>query len=136
VQLTRRAVLGIAVVAVAGCSKHAKPVVRPPAAAPDIAALRAARVGEVALLAAYDAKIRHASTSERAALDVERAIHATHLSALRGTASSAAAATPLHDLPHALRSSARVLRSFAVAATSGSNAALFASIAASHEAGA
>lgn len=104
---------------------------------PDAAALLSARTGEQRLLAAYDAKIAHASAKERARLQVARAIHATHLSALHGTASAAGSAGHrLHHLPAALHASAHQLRGLALAAAVGDNAALLASIAAAHEASA
>jgi hypothetical protein len=131
--ISRRTLLGVAVVGIAGCGKHKKPQATTPAAVPDAAALLTARTDETRLLAAYDLKIRHATPHQRPHLEVERAIHATHLSALRGTASTPATG-PLHpQLSAALRASAHQLRRLALAATAGSNAALFASIAASHE---
>jgi hypothetical protein len=133
---SRRALLGLAALSVAGCGKHTKQIVPKPAIAPDAAALVTARNGERLLLASYDAKIAHASARELPPLQVARAIHATHLSALHGTTSSDAGIAVVAKLRHALRSSARDLRSLAFAAQSGANAALFASIAASHEASA
>lgn len=133
--LSRRALLGLAALSVAGCGKHNKPISSKPTPVvpPDAAALVTARGGERLLLASYDAKIAHASTRELPRLQVARAIHATHLSALSGTPSSSADIAVVTDLHHALRASARQLRSLALAAQLGANAALFASIAASHE---
>jgi hypothetical protein len=99
---------------------------------PDAAALTAARRDEAALLAAYDAQIRTQPAHKRAPLQVERAIHATHLAALQGPAASARRARASSDIAGALHASTAVLRRAALAATDGNNAALFASIAASH----
>jgi hypothetical protein len=101
---------------------------------PDAAALLAARDGERALLATYDAKIALASVGERPRLQVARAIHATHLSALHGT--PAPAVRRVHHLRSALLASAHQLSGLALAAVVGENAALLASIAAAHEASA
>jgi hypothetical protein len=135
--LSRRTLLGLGLVALAGCGKHVKVVVPRPTPDPDAAALAEARVGEARLLAAYDAKIARAGAGRRGRLQVERAIHATHLSALHGGAAvpGAAAAIPA-DLPKALLASAHRLRGLALAAAKGANAALLASIAASHQASA
>jgi len=104
---------------------------------PDAAALSKARDGERGLLAAYDVKIAHASAHEQPQLRAARAIHASHLSALSGKpAHVGTAGHRVHDLPHALAASASELRSLALAALVGQNAALLASIAASHQASA
>jgi hypothetical protein len=136
VQLSRRAALGLAILAATGCQSRTKTTPTPPQA-PDDVALQTARQDEQALLAAYDAKLARLPLSKRGALQVERAIHATHLSALHGTgahhAPPTATSTPL---PVALRTSARQLRRLALDATDGANAALLASIAASHTASA
>jgi hypothetical protein len=139
VQLTRRAALGIGVGAVvlAGCNDKKPTATPPPTAAPvpDASALATARHDEVALLAAYDDLIKHTAVAKRGPLQVERAIHATHLSALKGIEGGAQAHH--HDnIEHALRASAQRLRRLSLAATLGANAALFASIAASHTASA
>jgi hypothetical protein len=137
VQISRRALLGLAVLGVAGCGKHRHPRAAPqPIVVPDAAALTTARRLEQMLLASYDERLAHASPRHRPRLQVERAIHATHLSALKATPKAGAHPTAVHNLEHALRTSARTLRAQANAATDGSNAALFASIAASHEASA
>jgi hypothetical protein len=136
VQLSRRAVLGIAVLAVAGCGKHPKPAARAHLSVPDADALLTARNGERALLASYDAKIAHATKRQLPRLQVARAIHATHLDALHGTAAGTADIAVVTHLRQALRASAKQLRSLALAATNGTDAALLASIAASHQASA
>lgn len=135
-QFTRRAALGlgVGVVVLAGCNDK-KPAARPqqtPAPVPDAAALATARRDELVLLATYDHLIKHTPLNKRGALQVERAIHATHLSALEGVGAASRGAG--HDLQHLLRASAQRLRRLSLAATSGANAALFASIAASHTA--
>lgn len=143
-RLTRRALLGLAGLAVVGCTKHATHVPPKPAVVPDAAALAKARSSEAALLASYDAKIASSPLPKRAPLLVARAIHATHLAALHGTSPSPSpstgAASPAASTsqvnPHlraALRVSAVQLRGLALTATDGTNAALLASIAASHE---
>jgi hypothetical protein len=133
--LTRRALLGLIGLSAVGCSKHAKPIPPKPAVVPDAAALASARAGEQMLLDSYAAQIRATALHKRAPLEVARAIHATHLAALHGTPPTAgttatAGAVPLRS---ALRASAASLRGFSLDATDGGNAALFASIAASHE---
>lgn len=94
-----------------------------------------ARNGERLLLASYDAKIARASAHELPRLQVERAVHGTHLAALHGTPGSATDIAVVSDIAKALRSSARTLRRLALAAADGRTAALLASIAASHAAG-
>jgi hypothetical protein len=137
VPLTRRAVLGLAALSVAGCHNKAKPVRKQPRAGLDAAALSAARVGELRLLASYDAALGSLPLHKRAPLQVERAIHAAHLAALPGPASSASPTPrPTHHLHAALRVSAADLRRLALGAVDGANAALLASIAASHTASA
>jgi hypothetical protein len=136
VQLTRRAALGLGIGAVvlAGCN-HKKPAAAPsstPTSLADAAALATARHDEVALVAAYDHLIKHTPISKRGALQVERAIHAAHLAALKGTPDPAQGAHL--DIQHALRASSQRLRRLSLAAANGANAALFASIAASHTA--
>jgi hypothetical protein len=144
--LTRRTVLGAAVLALVGCGKHTKPATPPPAADPDADALASAAAIEQVLLASYDARIAAASARVRPRLQVARAIHATHLGALHGSASTPAASTPaastppastpaasVADIRRALRASVATLRRLALAAEEGANAALLASIAASHE---
>jgi hypothetical protein len=139
-RLTRRALLGLAGLAVVGCTKHPTHVPPKPAVVPDAAALASARSSEAALLATYDAKIASSPLHKRAPLLVARAIHATHLAALHGTATGTGTGTgagsPVGSTSHvkrALRASAVQLRGLALAATDGTNAALLASIAASHE---
>lgn len=120
---------------VAGCHKAAK---RPatPRVVPDAAAIDAARLIEHNLLAVYDQKIASASAAELPQLQVERAIHATHLKAL-GTEKTGAApapgAPPAGGIKADLRRSIGELQGLSLRATSGSNAALFASVAASHQ---
>jgi hypothetical protein len=124
------------VLALAGCSKHshAKSATTPSPrlTPPDDAALQRARDLEQLLVASYDAKIATAKARHRPLLEVQRAIHAAHLSALRAKP-DAAGITVASNLRHALRSNAHELRGLALAATSGANAALLASIAAAHE---
>lgn len=134
-QLTRRSALalGVGAVALAACrddhhSPHASSRAVTPA--PDAAALETARADEVDLLAAYDRLIAHAPAHRRAPLQVERAIHATHLAALHGVEAPTTSAD--RDVERALRESARRLRRLALHATAGADAALLASIAASH----
>jgi hypothetical protein len=87
------------------------------------------------LLVSYDTAIRRASARHRPALQVARALHATHLSALGDTPPPVTSRGPLiPDLPKALRASAATLRQLAVGAHVGKNAATLASIAASHAA--
>jgi hypothetical protein len=133
VQISRRAVLLAAVLSVAGCTKHAKPTVPVKPVNPDAAALVTAQDIERQLLASYHHKIRHASAHQRPVLEVERAIHAAHLEALHGRATSGTVASIVPDLDSALRSSAATLRGLSLAAVEGADASLFASIAASHE---
>jgi hypothetical protein len=136
VQLTRRAAITAAVLAAAGCHRKPKPPPSTPAAPPDIAALRTAGHIEEALLAKYDAEIRRTPKHRRGALQVERAIHATHLAALQVLAAPATGAVTVRgSTTSLLRSSAAELRRFALNATDGAHAALLASIAASHTTG-
>lgn len=138
VQISRRAFFGRAMVAasavtLAACGKHHKPTAPKPTATPDADGLSTARHLEQVLLASYDAKIAHASARHRAQLQVARAIHATHLSALHRSQPDSADIAVVTDLRRALRQSVTTLRGLAVTATDGANAALLASIAASHE---
>jgi hypothetical protein len=133
VQISRRAILLATVLSVAGCGKHLKPAPTPPAVNPDAAALATAQDIERRLIATYDHLIRHASPHRRGVLEVARAMHTAHLEALHGTAVSDPPATVAHHLDAALRSSATTLRTLSLAAVNGADAALFASIAASHE---
>jgi hypothetical protein len=137
VQISRRAALGTALLAVAGCHSKPKATPTPPVQVPDQSALGTARVAEQALLASYDAKISSLPLHRRAPLQVERAIHATHLEALHGTVTTQTApARSTASLAATLRASANQLRQLALNATEGQNAALLASIAASHTASA
>lgn len=89
------------------------------------------------MLASYDLALKALPLQKRAPLQVERAIHAAHLASLPGTASAGAAARqPTQHLRSALRASAAELRRQALTAVDGGNAALLASIAASHTASA
>jgi hypothetical protein len=137
VRLTRRALLGLALLTAAGCGKHHKDAATTPpgtsAPVPDEAALQLARDNEQVLLASYAVKIKHAKAAARPQLEVERAIHAAHLSALHAAKPDGADIAVVSNLPRELRRSAHQLRGLALAATEGPNAALFASIAASHE---
>jgi hypothetical protein len=131
--LTRRALLGLVGLSVVACDKHPKRTVQAPVVVPDAAALVTARNLELVLLASYDAKIAHASAGRRPALEVARAIHLAHLDALHGTTSSAADIAVVPNVRHELRVSVATLRGLSRAAMDGANAALFASIAASHQ---
>ena len=134
-RLTRRSLLGLTALTVAGCHKAAK---RPPATPqliPDADAISTARQIERNLLARYDEKIAAASVAERPQLVVQRAIHATHLKSL-GTGYAGgprAGAPPARGIKADLRASIADLQHLALHATTGSNAALLASIAASHQ---
>jgi hypothetical protein len=138
VQISRRAVLLAAVLAAVGCGKRTNPPVPAQAAVdPDAAAVLTARSIEADLLTTYDARIANASAHKRPPLQVARAIHAAHLAALPAASSAASSAAPAvtshPHVRHALLSSAATLRRLSLAAVEGTNAALFASIAASHE---
>jgi hypothetical protein len=135
--MTRRTAIGLLVLTAAACQKHSATtgVVRP-VVVPDAAALVAARDGERLLLAFYDHAIAHAKRHQLPALRVARAVHATHLEALRGTQTSTADIAAVSNLRHALLASVRRLQALSLAATEGTNAALLASIAASHQASA
>jgi hypothetical protein len=136
VTITRRTLLGCVGLVIAGCrGGSATPGRSPIAPGPDAAALATARHDEVRLLLSYDTAIRRASVKQRPPLQVARALHATHLSALGATPPPVGQRGPrIHDLPGALAASAQTLRSLAVSAHAGRNAATFASIAASHAA--
>ncbi|HTW20233.1 MAG TPA: hypothetical protein VME70_08495 [Mycobacteriales bacterium] len=131
--MSRRSLLIAAAVTVAGCGKHHRPRPKPPATVPDATALAAARDLERMLIASYDAKIATAGPKRSAQLEVAKAIHGTHLAALHGAPAGSADTAVATNLHKALRQSVRTLRQLATAASSGMNAALFASIAASHE---
>jgi hypothetical protein len=124
------------VLVVAGChggSTTTAPTPTP--AAPDAAALATARQAELRLLQSYDTAIAHASARRRPMLQVARALHATHLSALGGNPPAVTVRGPLiHDLGTVLAASARSLRQLSVTAHLGKNAATLASVAASHAA--
>jgi hypothetical protein len=136
VQISRRAALGVAAVAVAGCQSRTKATPPPAAREPDAAALETARRFEAELLAAYDLMIKRTPLHARGALQVERAIHSTHLSALGGTPTHASSTSHRDSAQTLLRATADQLRRLALGAADGANAALFASIAASHTASA
>jgi predicted small lipoprotein YifL len=133
VQISRRAVLLAAVLSVAACGKRPNPVVPPQAVNPDAAAIATAQDIERELLATYGDKIANASARERPALEVANAVHAAHLAALHGSTSTTSVITARTHLRRALKKSAVTLRGLSLAAVDGANAALFASIAASHE---
>jgi hypothetical protein len=136
VPLTRRAALGLAALSVVGCHGSADSPGRSPAAGPDAAALATAREGELRLLAAYRARLRSVPLHKRAPLQVELAIHTAHLGALpRVPSATPTPHPPTGHLSEALRVSAAELRRLALGAVDGANAALLASIAASHTAG-
>lgn len=113
-------------VAAAGCS-HAAPHPtrsRPPA---DADALARARSEEADLISACEAK----------GLTAEREVHVAHLLAVGGSRPSVSAApvAPFDEpITTLLTDSAETLRSLAMGATDGGNAARLASIAASHAA--
>ena len=135
VRLTRRSLLGLAAVAVAGCHKAAKHGTATRKLIPDASAIYVARQIEHDLLAGYDKKIAAASAATRPGLVVQRAIHATHLKALgTGYAGPARFGNRITPGIHAeLRQSVGELQQLALKATDGANAALLASIAASHQ---
>jgi hypothetical protein len=136
VTISRRTLLGCAGLVLVGCrGGSASPGRSAASPGPDAAALTAARQGELALLLSYDTAILRASAHQRPALQVARALHATHLTALGGSPPPSTRRGPrIHDLPSALSASARTLQGLAVAAHDGHNAATLASIAASHAA--
>jgi hypothetical protein len=115
--------LGLAALGLAGCKAGSS------ASAthtdPDRSALAVARSAEQVLVAACDA----------AGLTAESAIHAEHLAALGGSVPVPRALnTPAaHAIRALLRDSTDSLRGAALAAVSGAHAAVFASVAASHE---
>jgi hypothetical protein len=133
VRLSRRSLLGLAALTLAGCKTRSAASSQP--ADPDAAALRAARASEQMLLGSYDAAIASARGAAAVRLRTERALHAQHLAALGGgpPIRPPTAGPPAEPGP-ALRRTAATFRAFAVAAVRGGNAALLASIAASHEA--
>jgi hypothetical protein len=134
--LTRRALLGLAGLSVVACDKHPKRAVRALVVVPDAAALVTARNLELVLLASYDAKIAQVSARRRPALEVAKAIHVAHLDALHGSTSSTSSTSDIAvvaNLRHELRVSAATLRDLSRNAVNGTNAAVFASIAASHQ---
>jgi hypothetical protein len=132
--ITRRSVLAGSLATVAACS-HPHPRSTPPKASPDAASLAQARAGEAELIAVYDAAIVAARGRRVDTLTTARDAHAAHLAALAGTSTPAPTATlpPFSEIDALLRGSAASLRTFAVSAAIGGNAAVFASIAASHE---
>jgi hypothetical protein len=136
VTITRRALLGCAGVVLVGCrGGSAKQAPTPAQPGPDAAALATARRGELRLLLSYDAAIGRASVHQRPPLQVARALHAAHLTALGATAPPVGRrGLRIPDLPSAVAASARSLRELAIAAHDGRNAATLASIAASHAA--
>lgn len=134
--LSRRSVLGLAALGLAGCKHSSTPSA--PRVDPDASALASARAEELALIAAFDGQITGASGDTADALAASRAVHAAHLTALGGTPPPAptvgtSTAPPFDDIGRELRRSAQSLRGLAVAASAGHNAAILASIAASHE---
>jgi hypothetical protein len=136
VTITRRALLGCAGLVLVGCrGGSASPAPSAARPGPDAAALAAARSGELQLLLSYDTAILRASARQRPPLQVARALHATHLTALGASVPPATRrGARIRDLPAALAASARSLQVLAVAAHDGHNAATLASIAASHAA--
>jgi hypothetical protein len=123
-------VLGAGLLVVAAC-RHAPAR----AAGPDPVALADARETEQSLIAACAAALAAAPRGPGASrLTAQRDAHATHLAALGGGSGADVAPVPPTRGPSLLRSSAASLRAAAVAAVAGADAALLASIAASHEA--
>jgi hypothetical protein len=131
VALSRRSVLGLAALVLTGCRNHSTS--SQPRVTADAAALASARASEAGLIAAYDAALPSAGRLT-ARLSAERAVHSRHLAALGGRANvDPAAIGPDRSLRHLLRRSAASLRAAAVGAVDGTQAALLASIGASHE---
>jgi hypothetical protein len=133
--LSRRSLLGLIVLAVAGCKHGSSRTAAQAAGAAD--ALASARASELSLLTAYgNARDLGLSGAEAARIEAERALHVAHFHALGGASEplatgASAAATSIRTQ---LRTSAATLRAAAVVAVDGADAALLASIAASHEA--
>jgi hypothetical protein len=117
-RLTRRALLGAAVLVLAGCRSHGHATPRDA----DADALASARAGETALLSSY------------AEGTPDHTAHLAHLQALGGTPPTPAARSGATVAPAYtdLRGSVAVLQGAAVRARAGATAAAFASIAASH----
>jgi hypothetical protein len=130
-RLSRRALLGAALLTVAGC-RHTSSSARPPAPAPDASALATARTIERQLIASYDARIATAAPGEVAVLQAARSLHTVHLQALAGAEGDPTGVVVVTDLRRTLLQSATTLRRLALTATDGTDAALLASIAASH----
>lgn len=130
--VSRRSLLGLSLMAIAACKHKASA----PPVDPDAAALAVARESEQELLASYDTAIASASAAAAPRLAAERALHAAHLTALGGATPgrSTDAFSTSTSVKALLRRSARVFDGVAVGALDGTHAAVFASIAASHEA--
>jgi hypothetical protein len=132
--ITRRSLLGLSAAVLAACSgKKHRPSAAPPH--PDDAAMVAAHLEEQALISAYTSALADAKPKQQAHLEVELAVHRTHLAALSGYPPRPGTAVPIvapAGIRRALAASAGTARAAAVDATDGSNAALLASIAASH----
>ena len=124
--------LGLAVLAVAGCRHTTHSATKPPQA--DEGLLEQAYTTEKDIIAAYDNAIA-AATGDTTALMSERDAHATHLAALDLSISvqPTRAILTMRQLPAFLTESVDALRSAAVSATDGNHAAVFASIAAAHQ---
>lgn len=139
-RLSRRTLLAGAVLTAAGCSSHHSASNRQAAVDPDAPLLVRAHDDEATLIAGYDALLAHATGQRRAQLLVQRAAHSVHLEALavhRNTASASASAAVVprgSQLQRELTTSARRLQTAAETIRDGGNAALLASIAASHQA--
>jgi hypothetical protein len=134
--LTRRSLLGLGALGLAACTKGSSPAAHGAdrgSVDPDAGLLASAHGNEQVLVAAYDSAIPSASGAERARLTAERALHATHLHAL-GKPTPLSPSLPPGDVDLLLRGSTDLLRGAAVEAADGAHAAVFASIAASHEA--
>jgi hypothetical protein len=134
-RLTRRSLLAGSAAFIAACSgkKHPKTSSAPP---PDQAAMQTAYREEQKLIGLYKDALKQASPATQAKLEVELAVHETHLSALHAfavpTTYSPVGGVTDKQLKHTLHAAATSGQQAAVNATEGSNAALLASIAASH----
>jgi hypothetical protein len=119
----------------AACSGHNKPK-KSAAPPPDQAAMQSAYRDELKLIGLYQAAIKSSSADTQAKLEVELAVHQTHLSALKTFATAATfsqvGTVTVKELKHQLRTAATAGQLAAVNAAEGDNAALLASIAASH----
>src|SRR3954470_9180386 len=136
-RVTRRAViLGAVAVPLAACRPKRR-AARTPQPAADQTALDAALTAELALLAAYDARIIPGAPPDDA-VAAARAAHADHVRALGGqvaspTGAAGTARAATRDLSRLESRSAKDLRRAATSARSGDGSALVASAPGSHE---